>query len=111
MNEVWRARSGIVARWVRAWSSPARTARIWLLVRGSGWKRCRTRARPRADLPAGLPDRDRGLRVHRRRKRPADHGRVVDQAGQPGRPGPAARPVGPSPAGTGHRIRRRSGWC
>ena len=36
----------------------------------------------------------------------------VDQAGQPGRPGPAAAPRGTrSPDGTGHRMRRRSGSC
>ena len=35
------------------------------------------------------------LRVHRGRERPVHRGRPVDQAGQPGRPGPAARPVGP----------------
>ena len=50
----------------------------------------------RADLPAGLPDRDRGLRVHRRRERPVHRGQAVDQAGQPGSPGPPARSVGPS---------------
>jgi hypothetical protein len=35
----------------------------------------------RADLPAGLPDRDRRLRVHRCRERPVHRGRAVDQAG------------------------------
>ena len=34
----------------------------------------------RADLPAGLPDRGRRLRVHRRRERPVHRGRAVDQA-------------------------------
>ena len=37
-------------------------ARIWLRGRGSGWKHCQTRAPARPDLPAALPDRDRGLR-------------------------------------------------
>jgi hypothetical protein len=32
-----------------------------------------------ADLPAGRPDRDRGLRIHCRRERPADRSRAVDQ--------------------------------
>jgi hypothetical protein len=44
MNEVWRARSGIVARG-RAWSSPVPATRIRPLIRGSAWKRCLTRAR------------------------------------------------------------------
>jgi amidohydrolase len=50
---------------------------------------------PAADLPAALPDRGRGLRVHRGRERPAYRGRAVGQARQPGRPGPAARSLGP----------------
>jgi len=45
----------------------------------------------RADLPASLPDRGRGLRVHRRRERPVHRRRAVDQAGWPGRPGPGRR--------------------
>jgi hypothetical protein len=48
-----------------------------------------------AGLPAGLPGRDRVVHVHRGGERPAHRGRAVDQAGQPGGPGPAARPVGP----------------
>jgi hypothetical protein len=35
MNEVWRARSGIVARGC-AWSSPVLAARIWPPMLGSG---------------------------------------------------------------------------
>jgi len=34
-----------IFQWVRAWSSPVLTGRIWPLVRGSGWRRCRARAR------------------------------------------------------------------
>ncbi len=49
----------------------------------------------RADLPADVPDRDRGLRVHRGRERPVHRGRAVDRTRQLGGPGPAARPVGP----------------
>ena len=94
MNEVWRARSGIVARWcARGRVRPG--GRTWPRVRGSGWKRCRTALTAGADLPAGLPDRDRGLRLHRRRERPAHRDRAVDQAGQPGGPGPPARPWDP----------------
>ena len=69
MNEVWRARSGIAAQ-VRTWSSPVRAAITWPPVRGSGWKRCLTALTATADLPAGLPDRDRRLRVHCRWERP-----------------------------------------
>ena len=94
MNEVQRARCGIVARWcARGRVRPGR---------GEPGRWCVAAARSiagpalaaGADLPAGLPDRGRGLRVHRGRERPADRGRAVDQAGQPGRPGPAARSVG-----------------
>ena len=44
--------------WVRAWSSPVLTGRIWLPVRGSGWRRCPTRARRKGGSirwPAALP--------------------------------------------------------
>jgi hypothetical protein len=44
MNEVWHARGGIVAR-RRARSSPVPAARTWPRGRGSGRKRCLTRAR------------------------------------------------------------------
>jgi len=44
MNEVWHARSGIVALG-RARSSPVSAGRAWPPARDSGWKRCLTRAR------------------------------------------------------------------
>ena len=95
MNEVWRARSGIVARRrARGRVRPGRRepGRQHVAAAGSTAGPALTAG---ADLPAGLPDRDRGLRVHRRRERPAHRGRAVDQAGQPGRPGPPARSLGP----------------
>jgi hypothetical protein len=91
VNEVWHARNGIVARG-GARSNLALTVRIWPLVRGSA---AGPALAARADLPAVLPDRGRGLQVHRRRERPVHRGRAVDQTSWPGRPGPAARPVGP----------------
>ena len=49
------------------------------------WQRLEALPDPRsprgADLPAGLPDRDRGLRVHRGGERQVYRGRAVDQAG------------------------------
>ena len=39
-----------LSAWVRAWSSPVLTGRIWLPVRGSGWRRCPTALAARADL-------------------------------------------------------------
>jgi hypothetical protein len=49
------------------------------------WQRLEALPDPRSpqgrDLPAGLPGRDRHLRVHRGRERPVHRGRPVDQAG------------------------------
>ena len=51
------------------------------------WQRAGGASRPSvvamADLPAVLPDRGRGLRVHRGGERPVHRGRAVDQLGQP----------------------------
>ena len=59
MNEVWHA------QWhCHALSSPVLAAIICWLVRGSGWRRCLTRALRGGSTRAGLPDRDSGLRVH-----------------------------------------------
>jgi len=66
----------------------------------------------RTDLPAGLPDRGRRVRVHRGRERPV-HRRSGSGSGGPARqtwPGCAPRGTR-SPAGTGRRMRRRSGSC
>ena len=95
MNEVWRARCVIVARGCargRVRSRRRGSGRRYVAAAGSA---AGSALAARTDLPAGLPDRGRGLRVHRRRERPVHRGRAVDQAGQPGRPGPAARAVGP----------------
>ena len=52
------------------------------------WQRLDALPDPRspqgADLPAGLPDHGRGLRVHRRRERPVHRGRTVGQTSWPG---------------------------
>jgi len=55
-------RSGIVARG-SARGRSGRTGMIGRGGRGSGWRRCLTRARRRGGSTAGLPGRDRGLRV------------------------------------------------
>ena len=94
MNEVWHARNGIV-RWGRAWSSPVPAARIWPRGRGSGWKRCLTRAR-RGGGSIRWPAWSRSpSAVHRGRERPVHRGRAVDQAGPPGGPGPLRAPWDP----------------
>jgi len=52
------------------------------------WQRLEALPDPRSPqgriYPAGLPDRGRGLRLHRRRERPAHRRRAVDQASQSG---------------------------
>jgi hypothetical protein len=90
MNEVWHARTGIVARGrARGRIRSRRTGpgRRYVAAAGSA-------ARPAlatgTEIPAGVPDRDRGLRVHRGRERPTHRARAVDQAGWLGGPGPAA---------------------
>jgi hypothetical protein len=95
MNEVWHARNGIVARGRARGRIRTRRpgpGRRYLAAAGGA-------AGPAlpagADLPAGLPGRDRAVRVHRGRERPAHRGRAVGQAGQPAGPGPAARPWDP----------------
>jgi hypothetical protein len=74
VNEVWCARSGIVARRHARGRVRSRRARSggWRVAAAGGVAGPAVPAG--ADLPAGLPDRDRGLRVHRRRERPADRG-------------------------------------
>ena len=98
--------------WVRAWSSPVPAARIWPPVRGSGWRRCLTRARRKGGStrwPAWSRSRSA------RSPRPGTTGSPRSGSGSGGparRTWPGCAPRGTrSPAGTGRRMRRRSGSC
>ena len=111
MNEVWHARSGIVAR-------GCARGRVRSGRRGSGrraWQRLEALPDPRSPQGRIYPlaclvaiavcaftaaGNDRFTAV----------GQWIRRAGQ----ADLARlraPWDPSPAGTGHRMRRRSGWC
>ena len=100
MNEVWHARNGIVAR-------GCARGRIWSWRRGPG-RRCvaapgsapRPALTATADLPVGLPDRDRPLRGHvAGNDRFTVVGQRIKRAGQANRHHPAAlRPADSLPS-------------
>jgi hypothetical protein len=96
----------------RAWLSPVLTARIWPRGRGSGWKRGLTRAR-RKGGSTRCPAWSRSRSARSPLRGTTGSPRSGSESGGPGRrtwPGCALRGIR-LPAGTGHRMRRRSGWC
>ncbi len=86
--------------WLRARSNLVLAARTWPAVRGSAWNAPRPALTATADLPVGLPDRDRPLRGHvAGNDRFTVVGQRIKRAGQANRHHPAAlRPADSLPS-------------